>query len=142
MVQYLHPAEREIKGEAEKAARLARMIEIEDEVFQTAAGIMQATLDFCHVEPDQAEPPPEWVERYGPEAAKRRLAVAKAGWMPRSLAPSGAQLAQQVVTGIARARRHQMNAGGPREINAKIALPAPTSAGMPGAPEYPSKEIE
>lgn len=142
MVAYVHPAEREAKGEAEKAARLARMVEIEDEVFQTAAAIVQATLDFCHVAPDQAEPPPEWVERLGYAAAKQRLSVAKAGWMPRSVAPAGAQLAAQVVTGIARARRQSAQLGGPREINAKIALPAPTSAGMPGAPEYPTKEVE
>ncbi len=142
MVAYVHPAERELKGEAEKSARLTRMLEIEDEVFQTAAAIVQATLDFCHVTPDQTEPPPDWVARYGHDAALKRLAVAKAGWMPRSLSPAGAQLAPQVVLGISRARRQTAQLTGPREINAKIALPAPTSAGMPGAPEYPSKEVE
>ncbi len=132
---------REIHGEEGKASRLTRMLEIEDEVFQTAAGILRATLDFCHVRPDQAEPPAEWVEQLGLEAAKQRLEVAKTGWMPKSLSPSGTELAKSVYIGISRARRQQTNQG-PREINAKIALPAPTSAGMPGAPEYPSKEVE
>ena len=133
---------REVHGEEGKASRLARMLDIEDEVFQTAAGVVQASLDFFQVRPDQPDPPPEWVERYGAEAARQRLEVAKAGWMPQSLAPSAVKLASQVVTGIARARRHSAMNAGPREINVKIALPAPTSAGMPGAPEYPSKEVE
>jgi hypothetical protein len=134
---------REIHGEPEKAARLTRMLEIEDEVFQTAAGILGAALDFCHVAPDQQEPPPDWVSRFGEEGAKQRLAVAKAGWMPPSLAPASLKLAAQMYTGIARIRgMAARGASGPREVNAKIALPAPKGAGMPGAPEYPSKEVE
>jgi hypothetical protein len=134
---------REIHGEDGKASRLARMLELEDEVYQQASGILRAALDFCHVRPDQAEPPAEWVEQYGLDAAKQRLEVAKQGWAPKSLSASGIDLAKSMVIGISRARRHTAaNAGLPREVNAKIALPAPTSAGMPGAPEYPSKEVE
>lgn len=141
MTFYPTPLLREVHGEEGKAARLARMLEIEDEVFQTAAGILEATLDACHVNPEQLDPPPDWVERYGAEAARRRLSVAKAGWAPRSLAPNFISVAGQIYTGIARARRQQPNQG-TREINAKIALPAPTAAGMPGAPVYPTKEVE
>lgn len=142
MTFYPTPMLREMHGQAEKEARLARMLEIEDEIYQTAAGILHATLDFCQVAPDQQEPPAEWVARLGLDAARQRLAVAKAGWLPQSLSPSGPKYAAQLVAGISRARRMQSGQLGPREINAKIALPAPTSAGMPGAPEYPSKEIE
>ncbi len=142
MTFYPTPMLQDLRGASEKQARLARMVEIEDEIYQTAAGILHATLDFCQVAPDQQEPPAEWVARLGLEAAKQRLAVAKAGWMPPSLAPSGPKYAAQLVAGISRMRRHEAMGGGPREVNAKIALPAPTSAGMPGAPEYPSKEIE
>lgn len=133
---------RELHGDEGKASRLARMLEIEDEVFQQATGILRAALDFCHVSPNQAEPPPEWVAEYGLEAAKRRLEVAKQGWAPKSLSASGIDLAKSMVIGISRARRHSAMSAGPREVNAKIALPAPTAAGMPGAPEYPSKEVE
>lgn len=142
MTFYPTPLLREIQGEPEKAARLARMIEIEDEVFQTAAGIVQANLDFYQVRPDQQEPPPEWVARYGEAAAKQRLEIAKAGWLPNSQAASAVGLAARVVTAISRTRRHMAMNAGPREVNAKIALPAPTAAGMPGAPVYPSKEVE
>lgn len=141
MAFYPTAALREIRDEAEKAARLARMVQIEDEVFQTAAGILAATLDAAHVDPTQPDPPPEWVAELGEKAARQRLAVAKAGWMPRSLAPNFIDVAGRVYTGITRARQHQQSTG-PREINAKIALPAPTSASMPGAPEYPEKEVE
>lgn len=142
MAFYPTPLQREVQGEEQKAARLARMLEIEDEVFQTAAGILRASLDFYQVTPDQTEPPPDWVERFGLEAARQRLAVAKRGWDPQSVSPASVNLAKQVYVGISRARRAQLTAGGPREVNAKIALPAPTAAGMPGAPEYPSKEVE
>jgi hypothetical protein len=124
------------------AARMERISEIEDEVFQTSAAVVQATLDFHLVRPDQQEPPPEWVEEYGLEAALQRLAVAKAGWMPNSQAPAAVGLASRIVTGIARARRTGIQALGPREINVKLTLPVPTSAAQPGAPVYPTKEIE
>ncbi len=141
MTLYSAAVMREMHGEEGKASRLTRMLEIEDEVFQTAAGILKATLDFCHVRPDQVEPPAEWVAELGLEGAKQRLEVAKQGWAPKSLSASGIDLAKSVYIGISRSRRQQPNQG-PREINARIALPAPTSAGMPGAPEYPSKEVE
>lgn len=141
MAFYPTAALRELHSEEGKASRLTRMLEVEDEVFQTAAGILKATLDFCHVRPDQQEPPAEWVAELGLEPARQRLEVAKTGWMPKSLSPSGVDLAKSVYIGISRARRQQGQQG-PREINAKIALPAPTSAGMPGAPDYPSKEVE
>ncbi len=139
---YPTPLLREVNGEDGKASRLSRMLDIEDEVYQQASGILRAALDFCHVNPSQTEPPPEWVEQYGLEAAKQRLEVAKQGWTPKSLTASGIDLAKSMVIGISRARRHTALNAGPREVNAKIALPAPTSAGMPGAPEYPSKEVE
>lgn len=142
MAFYQNQLVREVNDEGEKQKRLARMLEIEDEVYQTAAGILQANLDFYLVTPDQEDPPPEWVERYGLAAAKNRLAVAKAGWLPPSQEPAAIRRSAQVVTGISRSRRHAANSAGPREVNAKIALPAPTAAGMPGAPVYPSKEVE
>lgn len=143
MTFYRTAVQREMYGEPEKATRLTRMLDIEDEVYQQASAILRAGLDFCLIRPDQTEPPPEWVEQYGLDAAKQRLEVAKQGWQPKSLTASGIDLAKCMVIGIGRARRHAAALNqGPREVNAKIALPAPTSAGMPGAPEYPSKEVE
>lgn len=124
------------------AARQSKIAALEDEVFQTSVGVVQAMLDFHLVTPDQQEPPPEWVEEWGQQAAEQRLRVAKAGWMPNSLKPSGLDVATRIVTGIARARGSRQQAIGPAEINVKLHLPPPTSAAQPGAPVYPSKEIE
>ncbi len=124
------------------AARLARVAQLEDEVFQASAAIAQATLDFHLVSPSQQEPPPDWVAELGEEAARQRLAVAKAGWMPASIAPVAVTHAFRVVTGIARARRSDPRGSGPAEINVTLKLPVPTSAAQPGAPEYPWKEVE
>ncbi|HET8958032.1 MAG TPA: hypothetical protein VFM95_06215 [Microcella sp.] len=123
------------------ALRQSKIAALEDEVFQTSVGVVQAMLDFHLVDPKQQDPPPEWVELYGEEAARQRLAVAKAGWMPNSLKPSGLDVATRIVTGIARARGNRQVTG-PAEINVKLSLPAPTSATQPGAPVYPTKEIE
>lgn len=124
------------------AARQSKISALEDEVFQTSVGVVQAMLDFHLVTPDQQEPPPEWVEEWGREAAEQRLRVAKAGWMPNSLKPSGLDVATRIVTGIARARGSRQASIGPAEINVKLQLPMPTSAAQPGAPVYPTKEIE
>ena len=124
------------------AARQSKIAALEDEVFQTSVGVVQAMLDFHLVTPDQQEPPAEWVERWGEAAARQRLAVAKAGWMPNSVKPSGLDVATRIVTGIARARGSRQQAMGPGEINVKLVLPPPTSAAQPGAPVYPSKEVE
>ena len=123
------------------ALRQSKIAALEDEVFQTSVGVVQAMLDFHLVTPQQQDPPPEWVEQWGEEAARQRLAVAKAGWMPNSLKPSGLDVATRIVTGIARARGARQ-VSGPAEINVKLSLPAPTSVGQPGAPVYPTKEVE
>jgi hypothetical protein len=136
-----HPVRREIVDDEQKAKRLARMLELEDEIYQTAAGVLKAHLDFHLVTPDQVDPPPEWVEELGEKAARQRLAVAKSGWMPPSLAPAAIKTAGLTFAGISRARRQQAGALGPATLNVQLQLPAPTAAGMPGAPQYPKKEI-
>ena len=124
------------------AARQARIADLQDEVFQTSVGVVQAMLDFHRVTPDQQEPPPEWVAEFGQAAAEQRLRVAKAGWMRNSEKPAALDVATRVVTGIARARGGRQAQLGPAEINVKLQLPMPTSAAQPGAPVYPSKEVE
>lgn len=121
---------------------LEAIAEAEDRVHQTAIGILEATLDFHLVEPDQVMPPEEWVEMYGEKAAIQRLRVAKAGWMPAGKAPVALRIAPAVVVGIAKARGQQAASRQVVEVNARIALPAPTSAEHPGPVEYPTKEID
>lgn len=121
---------------------LEDIAEAEDRVHMTAVGILEATLDFHLVEPDQVIPPEDWVEQYGEKVAIQRLRVARAGWMPAGKAPIALRIAPAVVVGIAKARGQQAASRQPIEVNARIALPAPTSAEHPGPVEYPTKEID
>jgi len=120
--------------------RLARIVEIEDNIYQRAAGVLEATLSFHEVAPNQQEPSPEWVEQYGAEGAKQKLAVAKTGWLPQALAPNATKLALQYVTAVTRARRGAVVKA--NELNVQIQLPAPTSAAHPTVSVYPRREIE
>ncbi len=133
---------RELKDDKKREERLARIAAIEDRVYDRAAAVVEAFLSFHEVLPNQDEAPPDWIEKYGLEGARQRLHVAKAGWMPQSLAPAAAKLAVQVMAGIARGRstRVKVNA---QNINVKIALPAPTSAQHPmGPPAFEVRDIE
>lgn len=131
----------ELRDEAQKETRLARIVELEDRIFERAAGVVEAFLSFHEVTPHQESPPPDWVERFGEDGAAQRLAVAKAGWLPQSVAPAAAKLGAQVMAGIARGRGYRVKLT-QNSINVKIELPAPTSSQHPGGETYPVKEIE
>lgn len=120
--------------------RLARIAEIEDRIYQRASGVLEAVLSFHEVSPNQQEPPEQWVEEYGLEGARQRLAVAKSGWLPPSHAPTAPKLALQFVAGVRRAQG-KVNIG-KQEINVKLNLPAPTSAKYQVTEAYETREIE
>ena len=123
-------ARRDQRDEAKREERLAKIEELENEIFERAAGVVNAYLSFAEVERDQKEPPPAWVAQYGYDAAKQRLEVAKAGWLPASIAPAAAKLAVQAQIGISRGRGYRMKIT-QNNLNVKIALPAPTSSAYP-----------
>lgn len=123
-------ARRDQRDEAKREERLARIEELENEIFERAAGVVNAYLSFSEVTPTQTEPPPAWVAEYGYDAAMQRLAVAKAGWLPASVAPAAAKLAVQAQIGISRGRGYRMKIT-QNNLNVKIALPAPTSSAYP-----------
>lgn len=122
---------------------MARIMDLEDQIFARAAAVVDAFLSFHEVRPGQEEPPPEWIRRYGEEGARQRLEVAKAGWMPTSLAPAAARLSPHVMAGISRGRKYNAQIKA-EQLNVQvISLPAPTSAASPNAPKpYPVREIE
>lgn len=125
-----------------KEARLARLEELENQVFERAHGILEAVLSFHEVEPNQTEPPADWIQRYGEEGAKQRLQVAKSGWLPQSIAPNATKLAAFVQAGILRARRFNAGKLTQNNINVKIALPPPTTAEHPGEVVYEVRDLE
>jgi len=133
---------KELKDEKQKELRLARIEELENEIYERAAGVVNAYLSFAEVRHDQEEPPPAWVEEYGLEAARQRLIIAKAGWLPASIAPAGAKLAAQVQVGITRGRAIRGAKLTQNNLNVRIALPAPTSNEHPGPVVYEVRDLE
>lgn len=131
----------ELKDEKLKELRLARIEELEQNLLEHAAGIIEAAMSFSEVTPSQQEPPPDWVAKYGEDGARQRLAVAKAGWMPQSLAPAALPLSVRMYVGIQRGRGHRVRVT-QNNLNVQIALPAPCSKEHPGAETYEVKEIE
>lgn len=133
--------QKELRDDKQKELRLARIEELEHEVTERAAGIVNAYCAFAEVTPQQQEPPEAWVAELGYEAAKQRLAVARAGWLPANLAPAGAKLAAQVWIGSVRGRAYRMKVT-QNNLNVRIALPAPTTAEHPGAVVYEVRDLE
>lgn len=131
----------ELKDEKLKETRLARIEELENEIFERASGVVNAGLSFTEIDPYQPDPPPQWVEQYGEEGAQLRLRAAKAMWAPASMAPSGFKLAAQVMAGIARGRGYRVRVT-QNNLNVKIALPAPTTAEHPGPIVYEVRDLE
>lgn len=122
--------------------RLARIQAVEDRIADRCAEVIEGMLDFDMVELNQLEPPPEWVEKYGPEVARRRLVSAKGGKAPAYEAPSAQKVAVQVYNGIVRGRAFRSIKVTQNNLNVKIQLPAPTSKEFVETEAYPTKEIE
>lgn len=132
---------REFRDESAKEKRMARIEELENEVMEEATQVLLAFLAFHEVTPNQTEPPAEWIERFGRDAALKRLALAKTGWLPTSVAPAAVTIAAKAHTGISRGRKHNLRVT-QNTLNVKIALPAPTSRDNPGPTVYEVRELE
>lgn len=124
-----------------KEKRMVRMREIEDEVLQRAIGNCNAIQCFSEISRDEENPPEQWVEELGLEAAQKKLAIAKQGWVPQKEAPFGAIQAMQIMIGIAKARGQSVKIGS-LELNARISLPAPTTSEHPGPVTYEVRDLE
>lgn len=131
----------EYRSAKAREERWEKMERVQDEVFASAAGIMQAFMAFAEIEPDQQEPPEEWIAEFGPKGAALRLKVAKLGWGRKDEMPGGVAVAEKVYTGINKARQKSQRAT-QAPLNVTISLPAPTSAEHPGGETYPVRELE
>lgn len=79
--------------------------EIEDRLFEKAAGGVAASMRWAELDPGDEEPPDWWMAGYetkaeGMEAFRR----ARAGWLPKSAAPSGQAVELAMYTSMAKAR--------------------------------------
>lgn len=132
----------ELKDEKLKETRLARCEELESQIFEQASGVVEATLAFHEVSPNQAEPPEAWVERYGLEAANQRLAVAKRGWDPASVAPNAVTVALKFMAASTRGRAHRNAKLIQNNLNVNLQLPAPTTREHPGPTTYEVRDLD
>lgn len=132
---------KELQDEKQKALRLARIEELENEIFERAVGVVNAALSFTEVSPTQMEPPAEWVAELGYEAAKQKLEIAKMSYLPQSLAPNGFKLAAQVATAISRGRGYRAKIT-QNNLNVKISLPPPTTVAHPGPITYETRDLD
>jgi hypothetical protein len=133
--------QRQLSDPAATETRLARIEEIEDQIFQKASAIVDAFLSFSEVTPTQTEPPASWIAQYGYEGAKQRLAVARRGWDKLAEAPAAAKYAAQTMVGISRGKAWKAKIT-QNNLNVKIALPAPTTREHPGPVTYEVMDVE
>lgn len=126
--------------ERRREERLARLRDLEDEILERSCRVVDAAMAWGEVTFDQALPPREWVDKHGEREAQQRLQIAKATWMPASVAPVGLKLAVQLVVGIGKARGARI-ATTNNQLNVQICLPAPTSKEHPG-PEQQYEVID
>lgn len=133
---------KELRDEKQKELRLARIEELENEIYERAAGVVNAGLSFTEIDPKQEHPPQAWIDEYGEEGARLRLIAAKSLWLPASVVPAGFKLAAQVQVGITRGRAFRSARLTQNNLNVRIALPAPTSAEHPGPTVYEVRDLE
>lgn len=134
---------KELQDEAKRAERMARIEELECQVYERASQVVDAALCFHEVTPTQTEPPPQWVAELGYSAAKQKLEVAKTGWLPQSLAPNALKIAVSCTIGIRRGQaRNQMRELANGNLPVTLVLPQPTSREHPGLTVYPVKDLD
>lgn len=141
MGEFHHAIVRELKSAEKREERLARIEELENELMEKCAHVISDYLSFREVTHDQKDPPQAWIDELGEEEARKKLNVAKAAWLPPSLAPAGPTLAARMSVGIARGRNYRVKMT-QNNLNVKIALPAPTSSANPGPVTYEVRDLE
>jgi hypothetical protein len=130
-----------LRDPALKEQRLARIEQLEDEVFEQSVSIVQEVLSFREVTHDQIDPPEAWVTELGEEEARKKFNLAKSGWLPASVSPVAFKYALAAMNGIAKGRAWRVKVT-QNNLNVKIALPAPTTTAHPGPITYEVRDLE
>lgn len=121
------------KKQLAKAEQRQHLEALEQEVLEESLQVLNGVLKFNEVEHDDKDPPDEWVEQLGATKATKLLKLAKAGKLPAHMAPVGIKIAQQVATGILKARG---DGNAPRQLNVQfVQFQAPVV-------NYPVQEVE
>jgi hypothetical protein len=87
--------------------------------------VMDAVMAAADIDPEQKEPPEQWVNEYGRQEAERRFRVARYGLLPMKEVPSFIPLTQKTLLALT-----AQDAKGPQETHntlnvALVSLTAP-----------------
>lgn len=106
---------------------------ITDELLTESMGTLRGALRFADLDPQATEPPPEWVERWGAQEARKQFDLARMALMPAAQAPVGLKIAAQVATGILKSRNEKQV---PQTLNVQF-----VQFQLPDV-KYPSRKVE
>lgn len=93
----VHPAK---EGEA----ALERLEQMGQRVYERSLRVCEEVMSFADVPYGTKDPPQEWIDQLGEEAAHRKLRLIQAGQMNQKDAPSGVKTATLVLTGMLKAK--------------------------------------
>lgn len=112
----------DLPAPVDKNQALARIEEMEGQLFEQSSTILTSALDAFELEDGefQAEPPTEWIELYGEKGAKKRFRAAKAALLNSASAPVALKIASQLVTTMTKAKADKQEAP---NLNVVINLP-------------------
>lgn len=115
-----------------ESRQLAALRSREDGILGSAMEVLEGTLAFKDIDPQQDTIPPEWADM-DPDLATRRLRLARAAWLPVAEAPIGMKLAKDLAVGIIKAR--SMEKSTPRPLNVAIQI-------VTSPPQFPSRVVD
>ena len=78
--------------------------DLELRMLQSSVAIVDDLALAREIEPEQKEPPAEWVESLGAEEANQRFRIAQAGWLPESRLPAFISIAARMAASIMKGR--------------------------------------
>lgn len=108
--------------------------DVAKEIADETVRVNKDVLHFADIDPEQLDPPPEWIRELGHEGAHRRLRTAKYALMSAKDAPVALKIAAQLGGNIIKAKASERNVENTLNI-IKVHLTAPT-------PVYPELEVE
>jgi hypothetical protein len=128
------PHEIEIRGKNKLKAIEEELRDVENEILVSSLTVVQASVDFAEITPEDEAPPPEWLLRYGAAGAAKRFRIAKAAWKSAKDAPVGIRVATQIASSIIKSR--SMEKAAPRQLSVTwVSAPPPTASTLTKYPE-------
>ncbi len=104
----------------DERARIQVVEQIEDKLLAEGKEIVSGVMAFAEIEGTENTPPAEWIAELGPEAAIRKLRLARMGTLPASEAPVGVAVAKDMVKSVLAAKAKRQDARGAPELHLEV----------------------